>query len=74
MGRLLKFFTQASKSKTVIVNTLMVIVGIIGYLEGNDVIINNPELLAALLSAAGVINVILRFLTVEPVSEKKQLF
>jgi len=66
----MKFLTQLMKSKTVIVNTLTVAVGVLGYLAGHDVIAQNPEVVAALVSALGVVNVLLRIVTVVPVSAK----
>jgi hypothetical protein len=66
----MKFLAQLLKSKTVIVNTLTVAVGVLGYLAGHDVIAQNPEVVAALLSAVGVVNVLLRIVTVVPISEK----
>lgn len=58
------------KSKTIIVNTLTVIVGVGGYLAGHEVIAQNPEVVSALVAAVGVLNVALRFITTLPVWEK----
>lgn len=58
------------KSKTIIVNVLTVAVGIGGYLAGNDVIAQHPEMVSGLLAVTGVVNVILRFVTTIPVWEK----
>jgi hypothetical protein len=58
------------KSKTVIVNSLMVAAGVLGYLAGNDVIVQHPDWVAALVAAAGAVNVVLRLVTVVPISEK----
>lgn len=66
----MKFLSQLLKSKTVIVNTLTVAVGVLGYLAGHDVIAQNPEIVAALISVVGVVNVLLRIVTVMPVSAK----
>lgn len=66
----MKFLSQLLKSKTVIVNVLMVAAGVIGYLAGHDVIAANPELAAALVTISGVINVALRLVTSVPVSAK----
>lgn len=66
----MKFLSQLLKSKTIIVNVLTVAVGVAGYLAGNDVISKNPEIVAALVSAIGVINVALRFVTFLPLSAK----
>jgi NAD/NADP transhydrogenase beta subunit len=66
----MKFLSQLLKSKTVIVNTLTVAVGVLGYLAGHDVIAQNPEVVAALVSVVGVVNVLLRLVTIVPVSAK----
>lgn len=70
MSKLIAFLTGASKSKMVVVNTLTVVAGVVAYLIGHDVIAQNPDAVAGLVSALGAINVILRFFTVEPVSVK----
>jgi len=61
---------KMAKSKTIIVNTLTVIVGTLGCVAGHDVIAQNPELVAGLVSAIGVLNVVLRLVTSIPVSQK----
>lgn len=66
----MKFLSQLMKSKTVIVNVLTVAVGVLGYLAGHDVIAQNPEVVAALVSAVGVVNVLLRIVTVVPITAK----
>lgn len=66
----MKFLSQLLKSKTVVVNTLTVAVGVLGYLAGNDVIAAHPDWVAALVSVVGVVNVVLRVVTVVPISEK----
>jgi nitrate reductase gamma subunit len=66
----MEFLSKLLKSKTVIVNTLTVAVGVLGYLAGHDVIAAHPEWAAALVSAIGVVNVILRLVTVVPISAK----
>jgi hypothetical protein len=58
------------KSKTIIVNSLLVATGTIGYLAGHEVIAANPAWAAALVGAAGVLNVALRVVTTIPVWEK----
>lgn len=67
---MIKFIGQLAKSKTIIVNVLMVAAGVIGYLAGDQVIAQHPEVVAALVSAAGVVNVVLRLVTSVPVSSK----
>jgi hypothetical protein len=50
-------------SKTVWVNALTLLVGVVGYIAGHDVIQSNPGLIAILIAAQGGVNVILRFVT-----------
>jgi hypothetical protein len=59
---------KAITSKMVWVNVLTLIVGTIGYVAGHEVIADNPGLVAALVASQGVVNVVLRFLTWEPIS------
>jgi nitrate reductase gamma subunit len=66
----MKFLSQLMKSKTVIVNSLMVAAGVIGYLAGHDVIVAHPDWVAALVSIGGIVNVVLRIVTVVPISAK----
>jgi hypothetical protein len=66
----MKFLSQALKSKTVIINSLTVAVGVLGYLAGNDVIAAHPDWVAALVSIVGIVNVALRFVTFLPISAK----
>jgi len=47
-------------NKTTIVNALTVAVGVLGYLAGNEIIAQNPAWTAALLSAVGALNVVVR--------------
>jgi hypothetical protein len=46
------------KNKMAITNALAVITGVVSYLAANDVVMQNPEVVAGLLSALGVLNVI----------------
>lgn len=55
------------KSKTFWVNALTAIAGIAAYFQ-TDVVHDNPEVVAGIGAAIGIINVILRFMTKEPVS------
>lgn len=66
----MKFLSQLLKSRTVIVNALTVIAAGIAAVHGHDVMAAHPEVVAALGAALGVVNVVLRVLTVEPISEK----
>ncbi len=55
-------------SKTVWINIVSTVVGVLGYVAGADWIAQNPALVAALTSAVGVLNVILRLVTGKPIS------
>lgn len=55
-------------SKMVWVNGLTLVVGVIGYLAGSDVIAQYPAILAALVAVQGAVNVALRFFTWQPLS------
>ncbi len=54
-------------SKTLWVNALMLCAGVIGYLVGDDLIRDNESLLALLVAVQGGVNVILRFVTTQPI-------
>ena len=54
-------------SKMVWVNALTLIVGIVGYLAGSDIIAQYPAILAALVAVQGAVNVALRFVTWQPI-------
>ena len=66
----MEFLTKLAKSKTIIVNVLFVAAGVLGYLSGDQVIAQHPEWAAAFVSAAGLVNVALRFITKLPLSDK----
>lgn len=67
---MIEILKKLMKSKTVIVNTLLVATGTLGYLSGNEVIVAHPEWVSALVAVAGVLNVALRIVTSVPVWEK----
>lgn len=54
-------------SKTIWINGLMLCAGVIGYLVGDDLIRDNESLLALLVAVQGGVNVILRFVTTQPI-------
>lgn len=58
------------KSKTLIVNWLTFVVGLGTYLTNDQLIAQYPGTTAAIVSAIAAINVVLRWLTVLPLSEK----
>jgi len=53
-------------SKMVWVNALTLVVGVVGYLAGSDIIAQYPAILAALVAVQGAVNVALRFVTWQP--------
>lgn len=67
---MMSFIGKLIKSKTIIVNSLVVIAGTLTYLSNDQIIAQNPDIVAAMVTAIGVINVALRFVTKIPLSEK----
>ena len=67
---MLSFLGKMLKSKTIIVNSRTVAVGVMGYLAGNEVIAANPEIVSVLVAATGAVNVLLRLVTSIPISAK----
>lgn len=67
---MLEFLSKMAKSKTIIVNSLTVVVGTLGYWSGHEVIAQYPEAVAIMVSALGALNVVLRLVTSIPVSQK----
>ncbi len=55
------------RSKTIWANLAIVLVGVLGYLQGNEIILENPTIVSALAVAVGLGNVLLRFVTSEPI-------
>lgn len=51
------------QSKTIWANLAVITVGVLGYLQGHELIAQNPEVVAILGIAIGVGNVLLRFVT-----------
>ena len=58
---------SALASKTIWANIAVICVGVLGYLQGHELIVSNPTVVAALGVAIGVGNVILRLVTKDPV-------
>jgi len=54
-------------SKTVIFNVLTTGAGILAVLESSDWIMQNPQTSAVILSAIGIVNLVLRIFTSEPI-------
>ncbi len=55
------------RSKTIWANIAVVVVGVLAYLQGNEIILENPTIVSALAVAVGLGNVLLRFVTSEPI-------
>jgi hypothetical protein len=55
------------KSKTLWVNVIMILAGALGGIAGTDVIQQNPQIAGYFVSIMGVVNVILRLMTKEPI-------
>lgn len=60
------------QSKTLWLNSLIVITGVSSYLAGNEVIVNYPRAVATLLIIQGIANIALRFVTVTGISTKSE--
>ena len=56
-------------SKMFWVNALTLVVGLIGYAAGSEVIAEYPAVLAALVAVQGAVNVALRFVTWQPIGK-----
>jgi hypothetical protein len=70
MLSVITFLTQASKSKTIMVNVMLVAVSALAAVHGHEVMVQYPEVVAAVGAVMGGLNVALRFLTTKPVSQK----
>lgn len=55
------------RSKTLWANAFIVVVGVLSYLQGHELILENPTIVSALAVAVGLGNVLLRFVTSEPI-------
>jgi hypothetical protein len=55
------------KSKTVWVNVVAVLAGVMGYIAGHEVIQDNTQIIAMLVAMQGGVNVILRFISGTPI-------
>jgi hypothetical protein len=56
-----------AKSKTLWVNVIMIVAGALGGIAGTEVIQQNPQIAGYFVSIMGVVNVILRLMTKEPI-------
>jgi hypothetical protein len=53
-------------SKTVLVNALVAVVGVATYVLDHNLIVNNPDLVAAIGVGISAVNILLRYLTKTP--------
>lgn len=59
------------KSKTFWVNVLTAVVSVGTYISNSDLLADNPEVVAVAGTVIGVVNVILRLITKEPITSVK---
>ena len=59
-------------SKTVWVNVLTFLVAVFGLLQGQDWIASNPQWVAIIGAVVGVLNVLIRFVTHQPLTLTKR--
>lgn len=55
------------KSKTVWVNVVALLAGVMGYVAGQELIQDNTQLIAGLVAMQGGLNVVLRFISGTPI-------
>lgn len=60
-------FKKWYESKTVWVNVLTLVAGMVGYLAGHDLIADHASAVAVLVAIQGGVNVALRFVTAKPI-------
>lgn len=65
--------TKVFKSKTLILNWLTFAVGVLGYVAGQEVIVDHPQVVAVLVSVIGALNVVVRAFTFLPLDVKSGL-
>jgi uncharacterized membrane protein HdeD (DUF308 family) len=65
--------TKVFKSKTLILNWLTFAVGLLGYVAGQEVIVDHPQVVAVLVSVIAALNVVLRAVTFLPLDVKTSL-
>jgi hypothetical protein len=59
------------RSKTMWVNLITTVVGFGTWISGSEIIADRPEVVAGVATALGVLNMILRLLTKEPITSVK---
>jgi hypothetical protein len=55
------------RSKTFWVNLLTLTAGTLGYWAGQDLVQDKGQLMAALIAVQGGVNIVLRFMTTQPI-------
>ena len=58
---------SALKSRTLWANMLVLAAGVVGYVAGHEVIADYPQVVAILGAVVGGLNIVLRFVTTEPI-------
>lgn len=59
------------RSKTFWVNALMAAVSVGTYFQNSELLVSNPEVVAGIGTAIGIVNVILRLITKDPITSVK---
>lgn len=54
-------------SKTIWANVLTLFAGLVGYVVGQEWIQDNASILAVLIAVQGAVNIVLRFVTTQPI-------
>lgn len=54
-------------SRTMWINAATLVVGVLGYLVGQDMIADNASLMAILVAVQGAVNIALRFITTKKI-------
>lgn len=70
---MIDFIRQLLKSKTMIVNILTVVAGVLVYLTNHEIVAQNTDIIYWLGVALAGVNVVLRFFTVMPVMQKRSI-
>lgn len=73
MGSILQIITKLFQSKTLILNWITLIVGVLAAVSGSEIIKDYPDVAAGILSAVGALNLVLRYLTTLPLAAKESI-
>ena len=74
LSTILGVIGQLAKSKTVVLAWLTFAIGLLGYVAGQDVIKENPAVVAFIVSVIGALQFLVRLFTSVPVGAKRGLF